>query len=130
MEHLREAAVVVVPLRVGGGTRIKIYEAMATGKAVVSTTVGAEGLDIHTGKDIVLSDNARRFRGTLLTLLQDAEARERMGEAARELAANYGWPVIGAKFGEILQRVVQESFKAVPHHAKAGENLDKSPQPL
>ena len=129
VEHLREAAVVVVPLRVGGGTRIKIYEAMATGKAVVSTTVGAEGLDIHTGKDIVLSDNALDFAESVVTLLQDAGARERMGRAARELAANYGWPVIGAKFGEILQRVVQESFKAVPHHAKAGENLHNSPQP-
>jgi glycosyltransferase involved in cell wall biosynthesis len=129
VEHLHEAAVVVVPLRVGGGTRIKIYEAMATGKAVVSTTVGAEGLDIHPGKDIVLSDNPVDFSESAVTLLQDAGARDRMGHAARELAANYGWPVIGAKFGEILQRVVQESFKAVPHHAKAGENLHNSPQP-
>ncbi len=130
VEHLHEAAVVVVPLRVGGGTRIKIYEAMATGKAVVSTTVGAEGLDIHPGNDIVLSDNSVDFANSVTRLLQDTKARERMGEAARELATNYGWPVIGAKFREILQRVVQESFKAVPHHAKAGKNLDKSPQPL
>src|SRR5205823_7796812 len=68
VDHLREAAVVVVPLRVGGGTRIKIYEAMATGKAVVSTTVGAEGLDVHHGQDIVLSDKPKEFAESVVRL--------------------------------------------------------------
>src|SRR5678815_1825885 len=61
LDHLKEAAVVIVPLRIGGGTRLKIYEAMATGRAVVSTTVGAEGLDVQHGEDIVLADEPERF---------------------------------------------------------------------
>ena len=61
VEHLHQSAVVIVPLRIGGGTRLKIYEAMATGKAVVSTTVGAEGLDVHHGRDIILADDPRSF---------------------------------------------------------------------
>src|SRR5213079_1997939 len=70
-EHLRDAAVIVVPLRIGGGTRLKIYEAMAAGKAVVSTSVGAEGLDVHHGRDIELADSAASFSSAVLNLLQD-----------------------------------------------------------
>jgi predicted ABC-type transport system involved in lysophospholipase L1 biosynthesis ATPase subunit len=56
VDHLRDATAVIVPLRIGGGTRLKIYEAMATGRAVVSTTIGAEGLDVHHGEDVLLAD--------------------------------------------------------------------------
>jgi glycosyltransferase involved in cell wall biosynthesis len=129
VEHLREAAVVVVPLRVGGGTRIKIYEAMAVGKAVVSTTVGAEGLDVHHEKDIVLSDTTEDFADSVSGLLQDAEARGRLGQAAAALAANYGWPLIGAKFGQILQNVMTASFKVVSGQANAAGRPDKTAQP-
>ena len=59
VEHLREAAVVVVPLRIGGGTRLKIYEAMAAGKAVVSTTIGAEGLDVKHGSVTTSTSSSR-----------------------------------------------------------------------
>jgi glycosyltransferase involved in cell wall biosynthesis len=111
VEHLREAAVVVVPLRIGGGTRIKIYEAMAVGKAVVSTTVGAEGLDVHSGKDIVLSDTPGDFAESVTALMQDAEARRRLEQAATELAAKYGWPRIGAKFAQILRSVIGDSSR-------------------
>jgi len=105
LEHLREAAVVVVPLRVGGGTRLKIYEAMAAGKAVVSTTVGAEGLDVHHGKDIVLADSPASFADSVVPLLQDVESRSRMGKAAAALAGQYAWPVIADKFGSVLRQV-------------------------
>jgi glycosyltransferase involved in cell wall biosynthesis len=112
VEHLREAAVVVVPLRVGGGTRIKIYEAMAVGKAVVSTTVGAEGLDVHHEQDIVISDQPEDFAASVAALLCDAEARSRLGQAAAKLAAKYGWPLIGEKFKEILRSVIGKSSAA------------------
>jgi glycosyltransferase involved in cell wall biosynthesis len=108
VEHLREAAVVVVPLRVGGGTRLKIYEAMAVGKAVVSTTVGAEGLDVHDGKDVVLADSPEAFSKSVIMLLRDSEARRRQGEAATALARLYGWEGIARKFAEALQQVVDE----------------------
>jgi glycosyltransferase involved in cell wall biosynthesis len=120
VEHLREAAVVVVPLRVGGGTRIKIYEAMAVGKAVVSTTVGAEGLDVQHGQDIVLSDQPEDFAESVTALLRDVEARGRLGRAAAQLAAKYGWPVIGAKFKAILQNVIGKSSAAKAGHAPGG----------
>ncbi len=110
VDHLQEAAVVVVPLRIGGGTRLKIYEAMAAGKAVVSTTVGAEGLDVHHGKDIVLADSPASFAESVTSLLKDPALRSRYGDAAAELASRYGWPVIAAKFGEVLQAVAGESF--------------------
>ena len=73
--HLQEAAVVVVPLRIGGGTRLKIYEAMAMGKAVVSTSIGAEGLDVHDGRDIVLADQADAFAQAVTILLQEDQLR-------------------------------------------------------
>ena len=128
VEHLREAAVVVVPLRIGGGTRIKIYEAMATGKAVVSTTVGAEGLDVHHGRDIVLSDTPAEFAQSVVGLMQDREGRNRMGQSAAQLAAKYGWPVIGAKFAEILQSLARESLPVAAQYA-GKEKLKDSPQP-
>jgi polysaccharide biosynthesis protein PslH len=126
VEHLREAAVVVVPLRVGGGTRLKIYEAMAVGKAVVSTTVGAEGLDVHHGKDVMLADSAGSFAKSVITLLTDEKLRDRQGRAATELASNYGWPVIARKFGEVLDRVVDEGSKRFRQVPVRGNSLAHS----
>jgi glycosyltransferase involved in cell wall biosynthesis len=110
MDHLREAAVVVVPLRVGGGTRLKIYEAMAAGKAVVSTSVGAEGLDVHHGRDIELADSAESFSSAVLNLLQDNLRRERYERAAAETAAQFDWSVIGEKFGRVLELLSKPAF--------------------
>jgi glycosyltransferase involved in cell wall biosynthesis len=103
VEHLRDAAVVVVPLRVGGGTRLKIYEAMATGRAVVSTTVGAEGLDVRDGEDIVLADNPVHFSEKVATLLENLPLRQRYERKAAACAARFDWPAVGAKFEEILE---------------------------
>lgn len=105
MDHLLEAAVVVVPLRIGGGTRLKIYEAMAAGKAVVSTSVGAEGLEVHNGQNIILADSARSFSDSVVTLLKDRELRRRYGRSAAELALGHGWPVVGRKFETVLERI-------------------------
>jgi len=106
VEHLRQAAVVIVPLRIGGGTRLKIYEAMATAKAVVSTTIGAEGLDVHHGRDITLADDARSFAQAVIVLLRDRELRGRYEKAAADTAARCDWPAIGERFSEVLQSVV------------------------
>jgi len=104
VEHLRAADVVVVPLRVGGGTRLKIFEAMATGKAVVSTTIGAEGLDVTHGEDILLEDEAEGFADSIISLLRDERRRGEVGRAAAALAARYDWPVIARSFEEVLAR--------------------------
>jgi glycosyltransferase involved in cell wall biosynthesis len=112
VEHLRESSAVIVPLRIGGGTRLKIYEAMAIGKAVVSTTVGAEGLDVHHGRDIILADDAHSFAQAVITLLRDPQLRQRYEIAAAETAARYDWPAIGQRFGEVLQSVADRKARA------------------
>ncbi len=107
VDHLRESAVVIVPLRIGGGTRLKIYEAMATAKAVVSTNVGAEGLDVHHGRDIMLADDARSFAQAVIMLLRDRELRRRYERAAAETASRCDWPAIGERFQEVLRSAVE-----------------------
>jgi glycosyltransferase involved in cell wall biosynthesis len=107
VDYLHQSAVVIVPLRIGGGTRLKIYEAMATAKAVVSTTVGAEGLDVRHGRDIILADDTRSFSQAVIMLLRDRELRRRYERAAAETAARCDWPAIGERFQEVLQSVVQ-----------------------
>ena len=111
VEHLQEALVVVVPLRIGGGTRLKIYEAMATGKAVVSTSIGAEGLDVRDGQDILLADQPGDFARQTITLLHDRQFRHQIERAAATLASRYDWPVIADKFAEVLQAVVAARMK-------------------
>jgi glycosyltransferase involved in cell wall biosynthesis len=112
IEHLRQSAVIIVPLRIGGGTRLKIYEAMATAKAVVSTTVGAEGLDVHHGRDIMLADDAPSFAQAVIMLLRDPELRRRYEKAAAETAARYDWPAVGERFSEVLQSVAEKKSPA------------------
>jgi glycosyltransferase involved in cell wall biosynthesis len=112
VEHLRQTAVVVVPLRIGGGTRLKIYEAMATAKAVVSTTVGAEGLNVDHGRDLMLADDNKSFAHAVIMLLRDRGLRRRYEKAAAETAARYDWPAIGERFSGILQSVIKEGSSA------------------
>jgi glycosyltransferase involved in cell wall biosynthesis len=117
VEHLRQSAVVIVPLRIGGGTRLKIYEAMATAKAVVSTTVGAEGLDVHHGRDIILADDPGSFSQAVIMLLRDPDLRRRYENSAAETAARYDWPAIGERFSEVLQSVAEKkslAMRAIP----------------
>ena len=106
VDHLREAAVFVVPLRIGGGTRIKIYEGMAMGKATVSTTVGAEGLDVQHGRDILLEDTPNSFADAIVTFLQDEDVRRRYEAAAAATARKYDWSVITQRFVEVLQKTI------------------------
>lgn len=99
--------VYVVPMRIGGGTRIKIFEAMAMGKAVVSTTVGAEGLPVTHGKDIILADTPEEFAAQVIRLLKDNAARQSIGAAARRLVEeNYSWRAVVRSFDEVLQKAV------------------------
>jgi glycosyltransferase involved in cell wall biosynthesis len=105
IEHLRAAAVVVVPLRIGGGTRLKIFEAMAMGKAVVSTSVGAEGLDVRHGRDILLADDPASFADSVAALLGEPERRRRLETAAVERASQHDWSAVAGRLAEVLERV-------------------------
>jgi glycosyltransferase involved in cell wall biosynthesis len=90
--HLAEAAAVVVPLRLGGGTRLKIVEAMAMGKAVVSTSLGAEGIEAVPGRDILIEDQPAAFAEAINRLLADPGLAARIGGAARQVAVDrYAW---------------------------------------
>ena len=90
--YLERAAVVIAPLRIGGGTRLKIVEAMAMGKPVVATSLGAEGLEVNDEEDILLADTAADFAGQIARVLGDAALARRLGEAARHRAeACYNW---------------------------------------
>jgi len=105
--YLAKASVCVVPLRSGSGTRIKIFEAMAMGKAVVSTTLGAEGLPVTHGENIILADDPAEFAREVVKLLRDSRRRASIGKSARQLVEeNYGWPSVAAYFDQIIHRVV------------------------
>jgi glycosyltransferase involved in cell wall biosynthesis len=96
--YLERASAVVVPLRVGSGTRLKILEAMAMGKAVVSTSVGAEGLSVTDGTDILLADDARSFAAQVSRLLDDEDLAARVGSAAHRLVeTSYQWKTSALK---------------------------------
>ena len=89
---LDRADVVIVPLRIGGGTRLKILEAMAMGKAMVSTSLGAEGLDVVPERDLLFADDAAAFAAQIGRLLDDPALGRRIGAAARRVVeARYGW---------------------------------------
>jgi sugar transferase (PEP-CTERM/EpsH1 system associated) len=106
--YLAKGAVCVVPLRSGSGTRIKIFEAMAMGKAVVSTTLGAEGLPVRHGENIILADEPADFARQTALLLADPERRAQLGRAARQLVEqNYGWPAVAACFDGIMESLVR-----------------------
>lgn len=89
--HLERAGIVVVPLRIGGGSRIKILESLAMGKAVISTRVGAEGLAVEHGRDICLADTPKEFAQCVQQLSSDGE-RVRLGRNGRTLVEQrYSW---------------------------------------
>ncbi len=90
--YIAAADVYVVPMRMGGGTRLKVLEAMTMGKAVVSTSLGCEGYGLTPGREIVVADDAARFADETVALLRDPARREQLGALAREFAVSrYDW---------------------------------------
>jgi polysaccharide biosynthesis protein PslH len=104
---VRRSAVYVVPLRIGGGTRLKIFEAMAMGKSIVSTTIGAEGLPINPGKDVLIADQPQEFADATVALLKDPSRRTEMGRAARELVGTrFSWESIVQPLNRVLESML------------------------
>ena len=104
--YLARSAVCIVPLRIGGGTRLKIFEAMAMGKAVVSTTIGAEGLPVRHNESIVLADGPEEFARQTVNLLRSPERRQQIGAAAHKMVTEkYSWAKVADGFAEVLERV-------------------------
>ncbi len=105
--YIDRACVYVVPLRIGGGTRIKIFEAMAMAKAIVSTPVGAEGLPVLHDENILLAESPDQFAERVLALIRDAPLRRRLGEAARALVSErFTWDIAARRFDDICTSVV------------------------
>ncbi len=132
--YVAGGAVYVVPLRVGSGTRLKIFEAMAMGKAVLSTTVGAEGLPVSNGKDICLADDPASFAARAVELLRDAGLRKSLGAAARQLVeSRYSWQQVALEFETILTHTREQwltrSAAAVGHGQQAAPYTAPSPPP-
>jgi glycosyltransferase involved in cell wall biosynthesis len=108
--YYREALAAVVPLRIGGGSRLKILEAMAAGVPVISTRLGAEGLTIHDGQNIILAETPDDFRHALLDFFENTEQWQRLSSAASTLVrTRYDWSAIGATLlsthRELMNRV-------------------------
>jgi polysaccharide biosynthesis protein PslH len=108
--YLDRASVVVVPLRIGGGSRIKILEALAAGKAVVSTTVGAEGLEVVPGVHLRIADSPSEFALGIDELLQSKESRRKLGDAGRRLVEErYGWDQISRDLESVWYEISERS---------------------
>jgi glycosyltransferase involved in cell wall biosynthesis len=112
-DYLADSDVCIVPLRVGSGTRLKIFEAMAMGKAIVSTTIGAEGLPVSNQIDIVLADTSADYAAAVLELLHNDSKVRQIGLAARQLVENrYSWEAVTVDFIRAIE--------AGLHHESSG----------
>ena len=111
--YMSRASVFVVPIRIGGGTRLKIYEAMAMGLPVVSTTIGAEGLSVRDGADVFLRDDPDAFADAVVNLIRDRELARRIGtEAAARVQRNNSWNKVAADFTEACHLAVGKTASA------------------
>ncbi len=105
---MEKASAYVVPIRIGGGTRLKIYEAMAMELPMVSTTIGAEGLPVRDGEEILLRDAPDEFAGAVVRLLTDKESAQRIGgRAAQTVREKFGWQKVGDEFAVLCERAAE-----------------------
>ncbi len=113
--YMRDAAVYIVPLRIGGGTRLKIFEAMAMGKAVVSTTIGAEGLPVVDGTHVVIADEPDAFARSVVALMRDPARRTALEAAARTLVLErYDWSAVAGELESALERFARRAVVRAP----------------
>ena len=118
--HIAAGGVYVVPLRIGGGTRLKIFEAMGMAKAIVSTAIGAEGLPVTDGTDIVIADDPGAFAKAVVGLIRDEDRRRQIEQAARRLVVErYDWSAVAQDFEDALVRA-----KGDRHVFRTGEQGD------
>jgi glycosyltransferase involved in cell wall biosynthesis len=109
-DAVRRQWAVVAPLRVGGGTRLKILEAMALGTPVIATSKGAEGLAVHNGQDILIADTAPAFAEAIGQLFDDASLRNRLAAAGRTLVEQeYDWGALTHHLVDLIERVLNDA---------------------
>ncbi len=111
---MEKAAAYIVPIRVGGGTRLKIYEAMAMERPIVSTTIGAEGLPVRDGSHLLLADTPQAFAAATVRVLTDERlARTLSTSAAQLVREEFGWERVAASFAEICRAAVSRKESAL-----------------
>jgi len=107
--YYQQSAVCVVPLRAGGGTRLKILEAMALGRPVVSTTIGCEGLDVVDGEHLLIADNPKQFAEKTVRLLTDRQLYQHISTNGRQLVeARYDWDKIAGRLMEVYAFMLEQ----------------------
>ena len=112
-DYIAAAAAYVVPIRIGGGTRLKIFEAMSMAKAVVSTTVGAEGLPVTHGRDVIIADDPHAFAASVLDVLRNPARRVQLERAARDLVvAHYDWAAVSQQLDAALTTAAEKRAAA------------------
>jgi polysaccharide biosynthesis protein PslH len=101
--YLHGASLFIMPFRIGSGTRLKLIEAMAASKAIVSTPVGAEGFPITHQQELWLAEEADEMATAVLHLLDDPQTRTRLGQQARQFSQQFDWRVVIPRFEQLYQ---------------------------
>ena len=113
--YVHKAAVFVVPLRVGSGTRLKVLEGLSMGKPMVSTALGCEGIDVTDGEHLLVADQAAPFADAVLALMDDPARSRRLAEGGRALMlAQYRWETAGAALEAFYDRLVAARGTGAP----------------
>jgi glycosyltransferase involved in cell wall biosynthesis len=115
--YLKKAAVVAIPVRAGGGMRVRILEALAYGEAVVTTTIGLEGIDAKSGKEVLVADSPQAFAGAVIRLLEDFGLRKDLAQNGRRLVEkNYDWRVVYKNIDHVYQEIELAKLKESSFH--------------
>lgn len=115
-QYMAKAAVFIVPLKAGGGMRIKILNALSMGKAVVSTSIGCEGIDVENGKNIYVADTENEFAQRIMELLEDSNKRDKLGEAGLLLVREkYQWERVAEQIENEYERIINNKIDKNRH---------------
>ncbi|HKI46192.1 MAG TPA: glycosyltransferase family 4 protein, partial [Balneolales bacterium] len=112
--YASKAGVYVVPLRMGSGTRLKILEGLAMRKAIVTTTIGCEGLDVVDGEHVAIADDPARFAEKVIELLVNTQKNKKLADNGyKKVRSKYDWDVITSTMNEALDSIFNEKFSSV-----------------
>jgi glycosyltransferase involved in cell wall biosynthesis len=106
--HVLRAAAVAVPIRIGGGTRLKVLEALALGKPVVSTSIGCEGVEVRDDEHLLIANDPRRFASRIFEVFENPVLRDALGRAGRSLVeTNYSWRLASTRLEALYRQILE-----------------------